>query len=297
MTTLTLFYNFSNLATLTDFVENTGMYQYFRILKVQLILERSVDESTMMNGIHGSSLLLNYNPTYTSVNYPFSALSRDQSAYKIDQMTFDPQVVEAPIYNIQAYESSLINNSMYLPTERAGEIGGQFCLASDNTTLNSTTVKLFNVKIVFYVHFAYRDNSSNPALGNFSNQGCEKDYHDDSVALKKDPETVASPLPPSGESVVQQRSNEEAKETHNRRKFHQKDSLRKGLGIASKPKTERESREQCTSGCAHATTHRTGWAGERPGELLRENLRDKQRKEGKGASERDSDSSLHSSTS
>jgi len=151
-----LYYNFNYLSTLTDFVEAAAMYRYFRLKKVELVIERVVDENTMLANLHGASLFIAYDPVLESTSTPYSTISRDQSAYKIDQMTFDPQVVQAPIYNVLAFDSEKTNNSVYLSTGRAGEIGGEFCLASDNATLNVSAVRLFNVKVIFHVRFAYR---------------------------------------------------------------------------------------------------------------------------------------------
>jgi hypothetical protein len=87
------YYNLSNLAVLTDFIEVVDMYRYFRLRKVDFVFERVVDEATMYARTSASPIFINYDPTMESITVPYSTVSRDQSAYKLDMMTFEPQMV------------------------------------------------------------------------------------------------------------------------------------------------------------------------------------------------------------
>jgi len=150
------YYNFANLAGLTDFTEAAAMYRYFRIRRVDFLFERVVDEKTMFDYTHGCAMFISYSPTQESITTPFTTASRDQSAYKFDLMTFDPQMVSWRMYNVLAFDNEKTNNSVILESSRANEIGGEVWLSDDNATNNPSAVNLFSVKVVFHLDMFYR---------------------------------------------------------------------------------------------------------------------------------------------
>jgi len=150
------YYNIAQLALLQDFIDNS-IFEFAKIERVVFTLTRSADETTMYNGTHGCSINLGYYPTLISSAIPFATLARDVTSYKIDTMTFEPQAVCLPMLNVwYPGAAGEYNNSVKNPYSDVQNLYGQLAIASDNTTVNAATVKLFNVKAEFYVIFYHR---------------------------------------------------------------------------------------------------------------------------------------------
>jgi hypothetical protein len=158
----TNYYNFKTLASLPDFTEQSDSYFYCRLNHVVIELVRSVDESTMLSSVNGGSIFLSYQPTVSSAAVSYALASRDQSAYKLDLMTFDKQVLRCPIYNIQ-YPTTIVatvitlNSSEMLDCTLMASIQGQLNVVSDNATVNAAAVKLFSMIVKYNVTFFYRN--------------------------------------------------------------------------------------------------------------------------------------------
>ncbi len=149
-------YDLSTLSTLADFVDNS-VFEFCRISRVVFTLVRSADETTMYNNTHGCSIYLGYNPTLKSSPIPYSYLSRDVTSYKVDTLTFSPQAVMLPMLDVW-YPGAAgdYNNSVINPYSDVQNLFGQLSIASDNTTVNAATIKLFSLKVEFYVTFYHR---------------------------------------------------------------------------------------------------------------------------------------------
>jgi hypothetical protein len=154
------FYNFSSLASTTDFTEQSDSYYLYRLHKVSFVFMRSVDEVTMSNNIHGYSLYLGYYPTFSSIVTSFADLQRNQNSYQVDCLTFDKQKVICPISKIASvttigadliYQNSgdiqQVTLAQYLP--------GQLSIRSDNP-VNNGSITLFTIKVVYDVSFYNR---------------------------------------------------------------------------------------------------------------------------------------------
>ncbi len=144
-------YDLNNLFTLTDFSE-TAEYEFCRLLNVTMEFVRSADETSMFNNVKGGSVLLTYYPILQGIAMPYSVTSRDQTSYALDLMTFDPQVITLPIYNIEYVGSSsgkTSNNTTIHPRNFFQDFDGQLSISSSNTSANIASVPLFSVKVMF----------------------------------------------------------------------------------------------------------------------------------------------------
>jgi len=151
-----LWYNIANLSTLQDFVDNS-VFEFALIRKMTVTLTRAADEVTMYNSTHGNSIYLGYNPTLVSSPIPYSYISRDVTSYKVDTLTFSPQAVMLPMLNVwYPGAAGEYNNTVINPYSDVQNLYGQLSIASDNTTVNAATIKLFNVKVEFVVTFFHR---------------------------------------------------------------------------------------------------------------------------------------------
>ena len=123
-------------------------------------LVRAVDETAMFNQVHGSYIYLAYYPVLSSIAMPASVLSRDSTAYRIDLMTFDPQYLALPIYNLNYVKSTAssvtANNSAINPIGFFADMDGSIVVASDNTTSNIASIPLFSVRMTYTVIFFHR---------------------------------------------------------------------------------------------------------------------------------------------
>ncbi len=102
---------------------------------------------------HGSSLYLTYYPLYLSLPVPYSYASRDVTAYKIDVMTFNKQVVIIPMLDVWYTDSTgtQLNNSKINTISSVGLLLGELAITSDNSVVNAAQEKLFSVKVEFDV--------------------------------------------------------------------------------------------------------------------------------------------------
>lgn len=155
------FYNISNLSTLTDFTDQAASYFYVQIHGITVDILRSADESTVSGNLHGSSIYLNYYPTSSSTSFGASSMSRTESAYKLDLMTFNNQQVFLPIYDL-LYKTSvgadaiMMNNSVVMDTSDVQYLKGELAMSSDNGTVNAAALLLFNIRLSFACTFFYR---------------------------------------------------------------------------------------------------------------------------------------------
>ena len=150
------YYNISHLAALQDFIDQS-MFEIAQISKVVFTITRAADESVVYSNLHGCSIYLGYSPSLISSAIPYAFLSRDVTSYKIDAMTFAPQVVQLPMLDVWYIGASHpYNNSVKNLYSEIQNLYGQLCIASDNTTNNAATIKLFSVKVEFHVTFYHR---------------------------------------------------------------------------------------------------------------------------------------------
>lgn len=90
---------------------------------------------------------------------PASVLSRDVTAYRLDLMTFDPQHLVLPIYDLNYQKTGTgvtANNSIKAPLAYFSDIDGCLAIASDNTMANVASVPLFSIRISYDVIFYHR---------------------------------------------------------------------------------------------------------------------------------------------
>jgi hypothetical protein len=148
------YYNISNLSTLTDFTDQAAIYFYVRIHGITVDVLRCVDELTVAGNLHGTSIYLNYYPTSSSTSFGASSMSRTESTYKVDLMTFDKQKIFLPIYDLM-YKSTVgadavfLNNSIIMDTVDVQYLKGELAMSSDNGTVNAAAVLLFNIRLSF----------------------------------------------------------------------------------------------------------------------------------------------------
>ncbi len=155
-----LYYNINNIYAYSDFSNQIPNYYFARILNITVEMTRSCDETTMYNNTHGSNLFFGYYPT-TSTNPVYSYVSRNQSFYKIDTMTFEKQVVRIKLPDIyQTVTDAGVDYSFSmrksLQTSFFDFCPGEFVIATDNTTNNNSVVPLFTLLIKFDVLFSFR---------------------------------------------------------------------------------------------------------------------------------------------
>lgn len=150
------YYNMNTLDTLSDFVELSTGFNFFKLHQVVIELSRAVDESTMMSNLHGSTLYMNYYPTIYNTVVPYADVARNVTSYKVDTMTFDGHRLIVPILPI-LYPTSVssdlasFNQANIMPLAMTPYIGGQVTVQSNNSTANASTVLLFSVTVKFYV--------------------------------------------------------------------------------------------------------------------------------------------------
>ncbi len=146
------YYNFASLIGLTDYTQQTDSYQYVRLRAVKLEFTRAADELTVLNAVRGGSIYLNYYPDVSSVSLPYSAISHFENAYKLDLMTFEPQVVVCPAIDMLYLSAGgVVFNTSWLTSVTTFNtlIQGMIAVATDNTTVASSTQKIFSVKITY----------------------------------------------------------------------------------------------------------------------------------------------------
>jgi len=119
-------YDFAALINTTDWSENAAVYRYAKIHSVSFEISRVVDESTAYANLHGSALYLDHNPDLLSTAPSFANISRSESAYELDQLTFNSQKVTIPMLNIsyQTAANGTFNNTWTMPVAFIPDIYG-----------------------------------------------------------------------------------------------------------------------------------------------------------------------------
>ncbi len=111
----------------------------------------------MLANLSGDNIFLNFYPELFSTTLPIAGLSRDQYAFRVDPMTFDPQTYTMSTIDCQVYDTQvspiLMNPSKPMLISEVQYYPGQVSVASSKTTAAPTTQKLFQVKVVFNVTF------------------------------------------------------------------------------------------------------------------------------------------------
>ncbi len=90
---------------------------------------------------------------------PASVISRDQSAHRLDLMTFDVQTVHIYPINLDYVKSTsgvTANNAGIKPRGFFTDMDGQLSIVSDNSVSNLVSVDLFSVKISIKMRFFHR---------------------------------------------------------------------------------------------------------------------------------------------
>jgi hypothetical protein len=146
------YYNLSNLSTLTDFTDQAASYFYVKIHGITVDILRSSDEATVSANMHGTSIYLNYYPTSSSTSFGPSSMSRTESTYKLDLMTFNKQKVFLPIYNLMykgavGTDAVFLNNAVMMDTSDVQYLKGELAMSSDNGTVNAAAILLFNLRV------------------------------------------------------------------------------------------------------------------------------------------------------
>jgi hypothetical protein len=91
-------------------------------------------------------------------------MKRNQTAYELDLMTFDKQVITCPFSDIQLPcdtgvvfgDYITINNSEPMPTSLVEFIKGQFSIASDNTRTGAESKRLLSIAVKFNIEMYFR---------------------------------------------------------------------------------------------------------------------------------------------
>ncbi len=113
----------------------------------------------MFNQVHGKFVYLSYYPVLSGVTMPASILSRDITSYRVDLMTFDPQILTLPIYDLNYQKTTsgdTANNAKINPLAFFSDIDGTIAIASDNTVANIASVDLFSIRVSYQVVFYHR---------------------------------------------------------------------------------------------------------------------------------------------
>jgi len=115
-----------NIINTVDWAENAAVYRYAKIHSVSFEISRVVDESTAYANLHGSALFLDHNPDLLSTAPTFANISRSESAYELDQLTFNSQKVTIPMLNIsyQTAANGTFNNTWTMPVSFFPDIYG-----------------------------------------------------------------------------------------------------------------------------------------------------------------------------
>jgi len=114
----------------------------------------------MVANLHGAKLVCYYDPDNINTTYSFSIVSRNETAYTFDSMTFNQQNLLAPIPKLLAKDSAatpthvLLNG--ILPYGEFQYIPGTVQLAHDNSANNVGITTLFQVVVSYYVTFYMR---------------------------------------------------------------------------------------------------------------------------------------------
>jgi hypothetical protein len=156
------YYNLANLSTLTDFTEQSDSYFFAKIDSLCIDLIRACDETTMQSATFGTNIYLAFLPNARSTTPSYASLARNQSAYQIDTMTFDPQKIVIPMPDVSQLHTTggvdyWLNSSHQMLVSHIQYLVGQLAINTNNTTNHGATVlSLFNLKLKFRVTFAFR---------------------------------------------------------------------------------------------------------------------------------------------
>ncbi len=157
-----VYYNLSNLSGLSDFTDQTDSYYFYKLNGITIDLERTADETTIQSAMNGTSLYLAFYPQLKSTNQVYADLSKLQSAYRIDTLTFDPQKLVLTLPNVDLLTTAggvdyWYNYKNNFVTSQCANMPGQLSLAYNNTTNHgATALSIFNLVIKYHVTFAFR---------------------------------------------------------------------------------------------------------------------------------------------
>ncbi len=158
---LGLYTNLSDITTLTDYTEQSDSYYFCKINKIVVDIVRTADEATLNANLRGGDIYINYYPQLTTTPVLYSTLSRDETSYRIDPMTFDTQriVIDLPDfigisqsgtteYWLNATKFNIVGYLQYL--------SGELAIRTSNSIVNAAAVSLFTYKIHYHVTFSHR---------------------------------------------------------------------------------------------------------------------------------------------
>jgi len=117
-----------------------------------------VDESTVYSAIHGNALFFDCNPDQLSNAPTFANISRSESAYELDLLTFNAQKVTLPMLDIfyQTAVNGGFNNTWLMPVGFFPDIYGGLVTNCSNTTVNAAAINLYSIRAMFDITFHFR---------------------------------------------------------------------------------------------------------------------------------------------
>jgi len=137
------------------------MYNFVRIKFITVEIVRVVDEATITSSLSGSAIYFNQYSSIKSTAPALDLIASNDSTYKLDTLTFDKQVLHLPVRDVQVSTSVAgdilcLSTSRMMETALAEYIPGEMAIASDNTNVAASNVKLFSVLVKYHCKFYYR---------------------------------------------------------------------------------------------------------------------------------------------
>jgi len=122
-------------------------------------ITRAVSDAQMYSSLQGASVYLGSYPEGFSSTVTYATLSRNADSYKLDLMTYEPQILHIPIKNLMCLDQAgkITNNAPPMLASFVANMPGMIVTAANLPANAPATQDLFTVKLSFSCTFFGRD--------------------------------------------------------------------------------------------------------------------------------------------